>query len=140
MYFYPAKKIHLIQEKEIKVRVDKWLWAVRIIKSRSQASSLCNSGKVIINKTPVKPSRMIEIGDEIVVRKDSLCRTFLVLQLANKRMSAKLVANFYEDITPKEEIEKHNETIQSVFYRPKGQGRPTKKERRTIDNWKTKDD
>ena len=118
------------------VRVDKWLWAVRIYKTRSQATDACRKGHVSIDDLPVKPSRLIHSGETIKVRKASIVRSFKVLALAEKRMSAKLVEKFMEDITSPEELEllqiqKH----MRWSTREKGEGRPTKKDRRELDDF-----
>jgi ribosome-associated heat shock protein Hsp15 len=87
------------------VRIDKWLWAVRIYKTRSQATEACRKGHVSIGNLPVKPSRALHINEIIKVRKSPIVRTFKVLGLAEKRMSAKLTEDFIEDVTPTEELE-----------------------------------
>lgn len=118
------------------VRVDKWLWAVRIYKTRSQATEACRKGHVSIDNLTVKPSRMIHPGETVKVRKSPIVRSFKVLALAEKRMSAKLVPDFLEDVTPIEELEvlemqKHMRWIS----RDRGTGRPTKKDRRDLDDF-----
>ncbi len=87
------------------VRIDKWLWAVRIYKTRSQATESCRKGHVSIGNLPVKPSRSVHIGEIVKVRKSPVVRSFKVLGLAEKRMSAKLTEDFLEDVTPPEELE-----------------------------------
>lgn len=118
------------------VRVDKWLWAVRIYKTRSQATEACRKGHVSIDNLTVKPSRMIHPGETVKVRKSPIVRSFKVQALAEKRMSAKLVPDFLEDVTPIEELEvlemqKHMQWIS----RDRGTGRPTKKDRRDLDDF-----
>lgn len=118
------------------VRIDKWLWAVRIFKTRSQATDACRKGHVSVGDLPVKPSRAISVGDSLKVRKDQITRSFKVLALSEKRMGAKLVPDFLEDITPPEELEvlemqKHIRWSS----RDKGAGRPTKKDRRELDDF-----
>lgn len=118
------------------VRVDKWLWAVRLFKTRSQATEACKKGDVSINDLPVKPSRMLQANEIIKVRKAPITRSFKVLALAGKRMGAKLVVDFVEDVTPAEELEllemqKH----MRWSARDKGTGRPTKKDRRELDDF-----
>ncbi len=116
------------------VRVDKWLWAVRVFKTRSLASEACRKGHVAIGGLPVKPSRAINLNDIVKVRKTPVTRTYKVLGLSGKRMSAKLVPDFVEDITPKEELEILEIQKNMLWHsRDKGAGRPTKKERRDID-------
>jgi len=120
---------------EEKVRIDKWLWAVRIYKKRKQAAIECNSGKVKIKGESVKASKQIGIGEVIDIQKDAIKRTYKVIGLVEKRVSAKLVSNYVEDLTSEEELMKHKEFMKSAFYRPKGLGRPTKKERRSISKY-----
>ncbi len=117
------------------VRIDKWLWAVRIFKTRSQASEACRKGHVLIGYLPVKPAREIHAGEVVKVRMNPITRSYKVLAVAEKRMSAKLTAGFIEDITPKEEldlleVQKH----MNWNIRERGTGRPTKKDRRNLDN------
>ena len=115
-------------------RIDKWLWVVRIYKTRSIATKACAGGKVKIDGNTVKASRMVRKGDIIQVRKRVIKYEYKVLKIAEKRMGAKLVPDFLEDITPEEELDKlesaHKQPLQT---REKGQGRPTKKERRVMD-------
>ena len=119
------------------VRIDKWLWSVRIFKTRSQATTACRSGKVKISESGVKPSREVRIGDIITVSIPPILKTLKVTALIENRVSAKLAVEFVEDLTPKEEYEKargmHNPSFE---FRPRGLGRPTKRERRTIENLK----
>ena len=120
-------------------RIDKWVWAVRIFKTRAQATEACAGGKVKIDGTAVKASRKIQAGDVIQVRKGVIKFMYKVLKIAEKRMGAKLVPDFLEDITPEEELAKmesaHKQPLQT---REKGQGRPTKRERRKIDQLREK--
>jgi len=115
-------------------RIDKWLWAVRIYKTRSIATQACAGGTVKIDGNTVKASRMVRKGDIIQVRKRVIKYDYKVLKIAEKRMGAKLVQDFMEDLTPDEELEKLK-TSKSLPHqtREKGQGRPTKKERRIMD-------
>ena len=115
------------------VRIDKWLWAVRIFKTRSIAIEEINKNRVLINGYPVKPSRLITIGEELEV-KPPIIRSYKVLGLIDKRVGAKLAPQYVEDITPVEELNK----LELARYnrsgvRDKGSGRPTKKERRDLD-------
>jgi len=117
------------------VRMDKWLWAVRVFKTRSLAAAACHQGRVAIGGLPVKASREVKINDVIVVKKDELTRTFKVLQLLQQRVGAPVVKEYAEDQTPESELQKAREPrFPPVFYRPKGAGRPTKKERRAIND------
>jgi ribosome-associated heat shock protein Hsp15 len=119
------------------IRIDKWLWAVRIFKTRSQATEACKSGKVKINDAAVKPSREIKLNEEIVVDINHISRTLKVLASLNRRVGAKLVVNYMEDLTPAEEYEKEKIKREINYeYRDRGLGRPTKKERRLIDRLK----
>ena len=115
-------------------RIDKWLWAVRIYKTRSIATQACAGGKVKIDGNTVKASRMVRKGDIIQVRKRVIKYEYKVLKIAEKRMGAKLVADYLKDITPKEELIKLESTHkQPIHTRERGKGRPTKKERRVMD-------
>ena len=118
------------------VRVDKWLWAVRIYKTRSQASEACRKGHVSIGNLPVKPSRAVHLGEVVKVRKSPIVRSFKILELTEKRMSAKLTADFIEDVTPPEvlEIEEMQKNMRWLD-RDRGTGRPTKKDRRELDEF-----
>jgi len=115
------------------IRVDKWLWAVRIFKTRNQATEACKKGRILIREQPVKPSRVLRINDIIQVKRPPVIYSYKVTGLLAKRLSARLVQDYIEDITPKQELEKLK--VRETFFisRDKGSGRPTKKERRTID-------
>lgn len=118
------------------VRIDKWLWAVRIYKSRTHATDACRKGRVIIGDIPVKPSREISPGDLIQVKKTPVTRSYRVLALAEKRMSAKVTSDFVEDVTPADELELIKTQKQMKWFsRKPGSGRPTKKERRRLDDF-----
>jgi ribosome-associated heat shock protein Hsp15 len=118
------------------VRIDKWLFAVRIFKTRTLATDECNKGRITIGGISVKPSRIVKEGDVIDVRKPPLTYKYKVLKLAEKRMSAKLVPEFSEDITPKEQFEiLEMQRLSILSGREKGTGRPTKKDRRSIDDF-----
>lgn len=115
------------------VRIDKWLWAVRIYKTRSIAVEACKKGRVEINGTTVKPSRTVKVGDEVSVRKPPVTYTFRVLALAENRMGAKLVPEYLENITPQEQYDiLEMSRISGFVARSKGQGRPTKREGREM--------
>ena len=116
------------------VRIDKYLWAVRLYKTRSEATDACNGNKVRINGTVSKPSKAVKIGDTVEVHKGLAVLSYKVLQLSENRMGAQLVPDYAEDITPDSERAKFHaprETI--VMRRDKGAGRPTKKDRRELD-------
>ena len=120
------------------VRIDKYLWCIRLFKSRSLATEACDGGKVKIDGTSVKPSRHIKPGEILTVQQGYVKRAFRVLELLEKRVGAPLVKNYAEDITPPEELAKR-ETERFVSYQSKfkGTGRPTKKDRRLIDRMKS---
>lgn len=115
------------------VRIDKWLWAVRIFKTRTIATEACKKGRIAVNGVTVKPSRTIKRNDVIDVRKPPVTYTFRVLDLAENRMGAKLVPNFLENITSPDQYELLDMIRISGFVdRQKGLGRPTKREGRAL--------
>ena len=118
------------------VRIDKWLWAVRLYKSRSLAAQACNAGHVKIGENRVKPSRDLRAGEEITVLAGRLHRTVRVRAILDRRVGAKLVSQFLEDLTPSEEYARARaEALPSPIHFPKGFGRPTKKQRRQLENY-----
>lgn len=122
-----------------KVRIDKWLWAVRIFKSRTMATTACKTKKVHIGETAVKPSTLIERGQTVQVRKEGFNLTFKVLDLLEKRVGAPIAMKCYENLTPEEELNKYADWFVGKArpeFRDKGAGRPTKRERRNIDRFK----
>jgi len=122
-----------------KVRVDKWLWSVRIFKSRTVATGACKAGKVKINNVTVKPSYQLQRDEVVQVRKNGFDFRFKVMDLLRKRVGAKLAVNYYEDLTPPEELNKYKSWFvgkAAAETRQKGAGRPTKKERRSIEQFK----
>jgi ribosome-associated heat shock protein Hsp15 len=119
------------------IRIDKFLWSVRIYKTRSIASDECRKGRIIINNIQVKPSRVISENEIIIVKKPPVIFTYRVIMPIENRISVKLVEQFIEDLTT--EVEKNKLDIRQVGrigYRNKGLGRPTKKDRRVIDKLK----
>ncbi len=119
------------------VRIDKYLWAVRLFKTRSLAAEACKKGRVIIDEQPVKSSRVIRRGDKVSIKVPPAVKTYKVLDLSEKRMGAKLVPDYLEDITPKEELDLLDMArMTQKLSRPRGTGRPTKKDRRDLDNLK----
>jgi ribosome-associated heat shock protein Hsp15 len=121
------------------IRIDKFLWSVRLYKTRSIASEECRKGRILINNIQVKPSRIVLKNEIIVVKKLPVIFTFMVIEPIENRVSAKLVNQFVEDLTTDEEKAKLDVKLAGgIVYRDKGTGRPTKKERRLID--KLKDD
>lgn len=126
-----------------KVRIDKYLWSVRIYKSRSLATEACRDGKVKINGQPAKSSAMVSPGDILDVHKEGFRFRYKVVGLIEKRVSALLAKPHYEDITPAEELNKYKTWFTGKAAperREKGAGRPTKKERREIEEFKDFDD
>ena len=117
------------------IRIDKFLWSVRLYKTRSIASDECRKGRIYINDIQVKPSRSVLKNEIIIVKKPPVIYSYRVIEPIENRVSAKLAANFIEDLTPDEEKAKLNirDSI-GIVYREKGTGRPTKKERRQIDS------
>ena len=122
------------------IRIDKFLWSVRLYKTRSIASDECRKGRIYINEIQVKPSRSVLKNEIIIVKKPPVLYSFRVIEPIENRVSAKLVANFIEDLTPDEEKAKLDiRQAGGIIYRDKGTGRPTKKERRLIDRIKDQD-
>lgn len=118
------------------IRIDKWLFAVRLYKTRSLASEECRKGKVTINGMNVKPSREIKEGETIQLRRPPITRSYKVIALTENRMSAKLVPEFMIETTPASELEiLEVQKNMSIYNRERGTGRPTKKERRDLDDF-----
>jgi ribosome-associated heat shock protein Hsp15 len=117
-----------------KVRIDKWLWAVRIYKTRSLAADACKKGRIIINGTEVKPSHEVKPGEIVFVRKLPVIYTLQVRSLVHNRLPAQRVKEFVDDLTSPEELDKLKINDMAFFKRNRGAGRPTKKERRLLDN------
>jgi ribosome-associated heat shock protein Hsp15 len=128
----------MIKELET-VRVDKWLWSVRVFKSRTLASNMCRSKKVKVNGRIVKPAHELSQGDLIAVNKEGYNLSFVVIKLIGKRVSAPLAQTCYKDLTPEEEYRKNDDWFigkAPAERREKGSGRPTKRERRQIESFK----
>lgn len=122
-----------------KVRIDKWLWSVRIFKSRSMATDACKSSKIKVGEQNVKPSYLLQRGETVFVKKNGFNLSFKVIDLLEKRVSATLAQPCYEDLTPPEEMNKYTDWFVGKGrpeMREKGTGRPTKKDRREIDRYK----
>ncbi len=118
------------------MRVDKYLWCIRYFKTRSIATKACKEGKVRVNGDLIKPSREIYPTDKITVRKNQINYELMVLDTPDNRVGAKLVDIYRKDITPQEALQKLDLLKYSKdYYRKKGAGRPTKKDRRDIDDW-----
>lgn len=123
------------------VRIDKFIWSVRLFKTRSLAAEECKKNRVLINGSTVKSSRMVRVGDVLDIVKPPVTFSYKVLDLAQKRMGARLVSGFIKDITTAEQIEVlEMQKISHSLGRPKGSGRPTKRERRDIDKLMDWDD
>lgn len=117
------------------IRLDKYLWAVRIFKTRSDAADAVRNNKVTVNGSYAKPSREVKLGDVITVRRQQVTYSYKVLDLVSSRQSAKNVPLYCLDITPQEELAKLNVPRETIFvFRDRGTGRPTKKERRELDS------
>lgn len=116
------------------VRIDKYLWSIRVFKTRSEATDACKGGKIRVNGSDTKPSKMVKVGDTIVARKGAVTYTYKVLDLIDKRQGPKLVPNYAENLTPPEELAKLRAPVETFFLkRDRGAGRPTKKDRRQME-------
>ena len=116
------------------VRIDKYLWSIRVFKTRSEATDACKGGKIRVNGADTKPSKMVKVGDTIVARKGAVTYTYKVLDLIDKRQGLKLVPNYAENLTPPEELAKLRAPVETFFLkRDRGAGRPTKKDRRQME-------
>lgn len=125
-----------------KVRIDKWLWSVRIFKTRTLSTDACKSGKVSVNNFNVKPSYIIKLTDLLTIKKNGFNFRYKVIEIINKRVGSPIALGCYEDITPPEELKKYEAWFlagKKGEFREKGTGRPTKKDRRSIDIFKTND-
>lgn len=117
-------------------RIDKWLWAARIYKTRSMATAACKKGQISLNGTQLKPSRMVKAGDIINVRKPPITYSFKIKQAIEKRVGAKLIPDILENVTPPEQYELlEMNRISGFINRARGTGRPTKKDRRSLDSF-----
>ena len=115
------------------LRIDKWLWAIRAYKTRSLAAEACKSNKISVNGANAKPSKEIKAGDIICVKKMPVIYTFRVIEPIGNRQGAKNVHLYAENLTPQEELDKLTMHLTLSIQRDKGTGRPTKKDRREID-------
>jgi ribosome-associated heat shock protein Hsp15 len=119
------------------IRIDKFLWSVRIFKTRSIAANACSKGRVSINDIPAKPSRIVSTDEIITVKKPPVSYTYRIIETIGDRVSAKLVEKYLADLTPEEEkVKLYFRQSGAIGYRDKGTGRPTKKDRRIIDSWR----
>ncbi len=122
-----------------KVRVDKWLWSVRIFKTRSLSTTMCKNGRISIGDKKLKPSALISEGDLLSVHKEGFQLTLKVLKIIEKRVGAPIAVTCYENLTPEAELNKYKDWFIGkgrAEIREKGKGRPTKRERREIDDFK----
>ena len=123
------------------IRLDKWLWTVRLFKTRSQATEACKGGKVKMAGVNAKPSKEVRVGDEIDIVQTDIRKSVRIKQIGNNRVGPKLVPDLMEDLTPQEELEKLQMARQVNYERrDRGLGRPSKKDRRNIDRLKNSDD
>ena len=130
-----------MKQVENKIRVDKWLWSVRQYKTRSLATEACDKGRIIIDELPVKPSRLVKEGDVISIKRTGLLRLLKIIKLTTGRLSAKLVEEYVVDLTPKDEIDAYKARLtRMTIFRDPGTGRPTKRDRRVLDDFFDKAD
>jgi ribosome-associated heat shock protein Hsp15 len=124
----------MAQESE-KLRVDKYLWAIRLFKTRSLATDACNAGRVKLNGQNIKPSYAVKVGETFQIQKGIERKTIKVIGLLKQRVDAKTAVQFYQDLTPEEETQAYKSAFHApVLRRDRGAGRPTKRDRREIDN------
>ena len=125
-----------MESKNTEARVDKWLWSARIFKTRTIAAAACKKGQITLRGAQLKPSRLIKVGDVIEVRKPPVTYSFKVLQAIERRVGAKLIPEILEDVTPPQQYELlEMGKISGFVNRAKGTGRPTKKDRRSLDEF-----
>ena len=118
----------------MEARIDKWLWAARIFKTRSIAADACKNGRVTISGTNVKPSHMVKVGETVCVRKPPVTYSYKILKTIEQRVGAKLIPEVYENVTTADQYELlEMNRISGFVDRARGTGRPTKKERRSLD-------
>lgn len=123
------------------VRIDKWLWAVRLFKTRSIAAEACKKGKVMMQGVALKPSRMLKVGDVVQIKRSPVVYSFKVLALTENRIGAKLVPEYLENVTTPDQLELLEMTkINGFIDRARGTGRPTKKDRRELDDFTAGED
>ena len=117
------------------LRIDKYLWSIRVYKTRTDATDACKGGKVRVNGADTKPSKSVKVGDVITARKGAVTYTYKVLELIDKRQGAKFVPRYAENLTPQEELDKLRAPVETFFLkRDRGAGRPTKKDRRQMED------
>ena len=116
------------------MRIDKYIWAIRCFKTRTEATDACKGNKDKVGGVDAQPSREVKVGDEITVRKGAVLHTFIVRAFPNSRVGAPLVPQYADNLTPESELEKLHAPVETFFVRrDRGSGRPTKKERRELD-------
>lgn len=121
----------------VPVRLDKWLWAVRLFKTRSLALAACRAGHVMVDGSVAKAARNVHVGETVVVRANDIVRTVKVVGITERRVGAKMVPLFFEDRTPPEEFERSRRSLaERILSRQRGGGRPTKRDRRKMDDWR----
>ncbi len=119
-----------------RVRIDKWLWAVRLYKTRAIATQACDQGKIIINDMPAKASRIVHQNDIVKIKRTGIVRIYKVLKVISNRIGAKLVVEHCEDLTSPSELQAYlTRTKSFTIFRDPGTGRPTKRERRDLDDF-----
>jgi len=119
--------------KPLQIRIDKWLWSVRLFKTRSMATDACNAGKIKMNGTNLKPSKEVKADEIYNVKIGQLDKTVQVIDAPKSRVNATLVPNYYVDLTPEEEYNRVKSLRTTFEYRDHGVGRPTKRDRRQIE-------
>ncbi len=118
------------------MRIDKFLWAIRHYKTRTLATHACDQGKILMLDHTVKPSRIVKPGDEFKIKRPGITRTYKITQLTENRIAAKLVVDFIIELTPQSEIDDFKaRSTRGSNYRDPGTGRPTKRDRRTLDDF-----
>ena len=127
--------MRICSEMAEEIRIDKYLWAIRVFKTRSEAADACKSNRVKINGSDAKPARNVRTGDVIEIRKAAIRYRYKVTALPGSRVGAALVPQYAENMTPQEELDKLKAPVETFFVkRDRGAGRPTKKDRRTIEH------
>lgn len=133
---FPGPRFRPVDAPAQEVRIDKWLWAARVYKTRALALAACRAGHVRLGDQVVKPGRPVRVGEQFVVRTAGPTRTVRVLAIVGRRVGPKLVPTVLEELTPPEEFERARlSAAQQILTRPKGAGRPTKRDRRKLDDW-----
>ena len=131
MQIFVSPTLHIV--KPLQIRIDKWLWSVRLFKTRSMATDACNAGKVKMNGVNLKPSKEVKTDEVYNVKIGQLDKTVQVLDAPKSRVNAALVPNYYVDLTPEEEYSRVKSLRTTFEYRDHGIGRPTKRDRRQIE-------